>query len=126
MTQAPIKKKKKIWASTKIKPNGSWYREIGQGMGKAIQMANELNAYTIADRGTWLSYKNKTELKILYQGSDFLFNPYGIIAVNPKRYADINYAGADALIRWMISKKGQQLIGRYKIEQQVLFTPSAQ
>ncbi len=120
------KKEKKIWSSANINPAGHWYREIGQGMGKTIQMANELNAYTIADRGTWLSYKDKTDLKILYQGADFLFNPYGIIAVNPNRYTDINSEGADALINWMISEKGQQLIGQYTINQQVLFTPSAQ
>jgi tungstate transport system substrate-binding protein len=95
-------------------------------MGKAIQMANELGAYTIADRGTWLSYKDKTDLKVLYQGADFLFNPYGIIAVNPERYTDINSKGANALIDWMTSAQGQQLIGEYKIEQHVLFTPSAE
>jgi len=100
-------------------------------MGKAIQMAEELGAYTIADRGTWLSYKsklsykNKTDLQILYQGSDSLFNPYGMIAINPKRYSDINLKGANALIKWMTSKTGQTLIGQYKIDQQVLFTPSA-
>jgi len=120
------KKEKKIWASVDLLPEGRWYREIGQGMGKAIQMANELGAYTIADHGTWLSYKDKTELKILYQGDKSLFNPYGIIAVNPKRYADINYKGATALIDWMTSKRGQHLIGQYKIDQQVLFTPAAE
>lgn len=119
------KKEKNIWASANIRPEGRWYREIGQGMGKAIQMANELNAYTIADRGTWLSYQDKTDLKILYQGDDSLFNPYGIIAVNPTRYADINIKGANALIIWMTSKKGQQLIGQFQIDQQILFTPSA-
>ncbi len=119
------KKERKIWASAEIIPAGQWYREIGQGMGKAIQMASELGAYTIADRGTWLSYKDKADLKVLYQGTDFLFNPYGIIAVNPKRYTDINFKGANALINWMTSKRGQQLIGQYKIHRQVLFTPSA-
>lgn len=120
------KKERKIWTSADVMPEGYWYREIGQGMGKAIQMANELGAYTIADRGTWLSYKDKTDLKVLYQGADFLFNPYGIIAVNPERYTDINYKGANALIDWMTSAQGQQLIGAYKIEQHVLFTPSAE
>ncbi len=120
------KKEKNIWASTDVMPKGRWYREIGQGMGKAIQMANELGAYTIADRGTWLSYKDKTDLKVLYEGADSLFNPYGIIAVNPKRYKDVNFKGAAALIGWMTSKQGQQLIGEYKIDGQVLFTPSAE
>ncbi len=119
------KKERNIWASANILPEGHWYREIGQGMGKAIQMANELGAYTIADRGTWLSYKDKTDLKVLYQGDDSLFNPYGIIAINPKRYNDINFKGATALIDWMTSESGQHLIGQYKIDEQVLFTPSA-
>lgn len=120
------KKEKKIWSSTDIIPEGRWYREIGQGMGKAIQIANELGAYTISDRGTWLSYKDKVDLSILYQGDKALFNPYGIIAVNPERHQDINYKGARALIHWLTSKQGQALIGQYKIDQQVLFTPSAQ
>ncbi len=125
------KKEMKLWSEADIKPQGQWYREIGQGMGKAIQMADELGAYTIADRGTWLSYKsklsynNKTDLQVLYQGSDSLFNPYGLIAINPMRYSDINLIGANALIKWMTSKTGQTLIGQYKIDQQVLFTPSA-
>ena len=120
------KKEKKIWAAAKITPKGSWYREIGQGMGKAIQMANELAAYTLTDRGTWLSYNNKVELTILYQGEQSLFNPYGIIAVSPERYSDININGAKTLINWLISKQGQTLIGQYKKNGQVLFTPSAE
>ncbi len=119
------KKERKIWASAGVIPEGQWYREVGQGMGKVIQMANELGAYTIADRGTWLSYKDKTDLKILYQGADLLFNPYGIIAVNPERYNDININGANALINWLTSRQGQQLIGQYTIDHQVLFKPSA-
>ena len=120
------KKEKNLWASANIQPEGSWYREIGQGMGKAIQIANELGAYTLTDRGTWLSYKDKTNLEIVYQGHTLLFNPYGIIAVNPERYPDINIEGANALIKWLTSKKGQTLIGQFKIEDQVLFTPSAE
>lgn len=120
------KKEKKLWASANIQPEGAWYREIGQGMGKAIQIANELYAYTLTDRGTWLSYKDKTNLEILYEGQKLMFNPYGIIAVNPKRYPDINIEGANALINWLTSKKGQSLIGQYKIENQFLFKPSAE
>jgi tungstate transport system substrate-binding protein len=119
------KKEKTIWKLAQVKPQGKWYREIGQGMGKAIQIANELEGYTLTDRGTWLSYKEKIDLKILYQGDKTLFNPYGIIAINPKRYNDTNIDGANALIKWMISKPGQQLIGQYKIDGEVLFTPSA-
>ncbi len=124
------KKEKNIWAAANITAKNlshhKWYREIGQGMGKAIQMADELRAYTLTDRGTWLSYKDKVNLTILYQGDEALFNPYGIIAVNPKRYNDINIDGANALINWLISKQGQKLIGQYKKDGQVLFKPSAE
>jgi tungstate transport system substrate-binding protein len=94
-------------------------------MGKVIQMADELNAYTLADRGTWLAYRDKTKLKIVFQGDKSLFNPYGIIAVNPKRYPDVNHAGAQALIHWITSPEGQKVIGAYKIAGIQLFTPSA-
>ena len=120
------KKEQNIWASARVTPDGKWYREAGQGMGKVIQMANELGAYTITDRGTWLGYKDKVDMDILYEGDALLFNPYGIIAVNPERYSDINIKGANALIEWLVSKKGQQLIGQYKKFDQVLFTPSAE
>lgn len=119
------KKEKKIWQSAAIDSFGSWYREAGQGMGKVIQIANELGAYTLTDRGTWLSYKGKVNMDILYEGDARLFNPYGIIAVNVERYPDINNKGANELIAWITSKRGQQLIGNYKKFDQVLFTPSA-
>ncbi len=119
------KKEKKIWQAVKIEPKGDWYREAGQGMGKVIQMANELEAYTLTDRGTWLSYQNKVQMQIAYEGDSLLFNPYGIIAVNPARYPDINNKGAEALINWITSKRGQKLIGQYKKFNQVLFTPNA-
>ena len=112
---------KPSWLDKALK--GSWYREIGQGMGKAIQIANELGAYTLSDRGTWLSYQDKVDLQILYEGDTSLTNPYGIIAVSPERYADINVIGANSLIQWLISKPGQQLIGQYKKHNQVLFLP---
>jgi len=121
------KKEMSIWQSAdllnKISSGERWYREIGQGMGKAIQMANELKAYTLTDRGTWLSFQDKVNLEILYQGDADLHNPYGIIAVSPARYADINIEGADALIQWLISTQGQQLIGQYKKQGQKLFIP---
>lgn len=94
-------------------------------MGKVIQIANELGAYTLTDRGTWLSYQDKVEMPILFDGDPLLFNPYGIIAVNPIKYPDINNQGANALINWLTTEKGQAMIGRYKKFDQVLFTPSA-
>lgn len=120
------KKELSIWKQSDIEPSGSWYREVGQGMGKVLQMANELDAYTLTDRGTWLVYQSKTRLQVRYQGGSSLYNPYGVIAVNPNRYSDINIAGSSALIDWLTSRTaGQALIGEYKLFGQHLFTPMA-
>lgn len=119
------KTEKKLWEKAGIKPEGEWYREAGQGMGEVLQMSGELKAYTLTDRGTWLATMDKSPLKIVLEGDKTLLNPYGIIAVNQKRYADANHAGAQALIDWLISTEGQQAIGDFKINGQSLFTPSA-
>ena len=119
------KKELSLWKDAGIKPQGDWYREAGQGMGKVLQMSGELAAYTLTDRGTWLAYQTKSPLKITYEGDPILFNPYGIIAVNPARYPDINSAGAQALIDWITSPDGQRMIGSYTVAGSLLFTPSA-
>jgi tungstate transport system substrate-binding protein len=119
------KKELSLWKKAGIKPQGDWYREAGQGMGKVLQMSGELAAYTLTDRGTWLAYQTKSPLKITYEGDPILFNPYGIIAVNPARYPDINSAGAQALIDWITSPDGQRMIGSYTVAGSLLFTPSA-
>ncbi len=119
------KKERSIWQAANRQTSDPWYREAGQGMGRVIQIANELGAYTLSDRGTWLSYRDKVDLKLLYQSDVRLFNPYGVIAVNPQNYPDINYQGAESLIDWLTSQRGQQLIGEFTKDGQVLFTPSA-
>ena len=119
------KKELTLWQAIEYSPRGDWYKSVGQGMGKVIQIANELGAYTMTDRGTWLAYRRKANLALLYQGDPPLFNPYGIIAVNPARHSDINYSGAQKLIEWLTSSKGQQLIGDFKMQGQQLFIPSA-
>lgn len=119
------KKELGLWKKSAIQPEGKWYLEVGQGMGKVLQIASEMDAYTLTDRGTWLAYQAKSPLKIDFQGDPLLFNPYGIIAVNPKRYPDINLAGANALIKWLISPDGQERIGNFRIGKNQLFTPSA-
>jgi tungstate transport system substrate-binding protein len=119
------KKEKGLWSAAGIKPEGDWYREAGQGMGRVIQMAGELEAYTLADRGTWLASMEKSPLTIALEGDAVLHNPYGIIAVSPARYPDINNAGAEALIAWMRSEVGQKAIGDFRIVGQQLFMPSA-
>ncbi|MDH5326434.1 MAG: substrate-binding domain-containing protein [Gammaproteobacteria bacterium] len=119
------KKETSLWKQLGLTPVGRWYREAGQGMGRVLQMASELDAYTLTDRGTWLAYLAKSPLEILVQGDQHLFNPYGIIAVNPQKYPDANYKGANRFIRWITSLKGQQMIGRFAINGKQLFIPMA-
>ena len=116
---------KSYWKAAGIKPEGRWYFSAGQGMGEVLMMAGEMRAYTLADRGTYIAYRDKIDLPILMQGDPRMFNPYGIIAVNPKKYPDINYKGATQLAEWITSPEGQQLIASFKVGGEQLFTPSA-
>lgn len=119
------KKELTLWDSIQLQTRGNWYREAGQGMGKVIQIADEMEAYTLIDRGTWLAYRDKSSLRLLFAGDPLLHNPYGIIAVNPKRFPDINYSGANKLITWITAEPAQTLIASYQIAGSRLFTPSA-
>lgn len=119
------KKEKVLWQNAKTSPEGEWYMEIGQGMGAALQVTNERQAYILCDRGTFLAYKDKIELIILSEGDPLLFNPYGIIAVNPARYPHVKYIEAIQLIAWVTSVEGQKIIGEYKKEGEILFHPMA-
>ena len=114
-------KEQSLWAAAGIKPSGRWYREAGQGMGPVITMTNDLRSYTLADRGTYLSMKDKVQLRILAEGDPRLFNPYGIIAVNPDRFPHVAYFEAMQLVAWMTSVEGQKIIGEYKVQGEVLF-----
>ena len=104
---------------------GPWYREIGQGMGAALNMASSMNGYTLADRGTWLAFKNRGELDIVIEGDKPLFNQYGVMLVNPAKYAHVKAALGQAFIDWLVSADGQQTIAGYKINGQQLFFPNA-
>ena len=119
------KKELFLWKKAGLKPHKSWYRETGLGMGRVLQIADELNAYTISDRGTWLAFKSKISLKLLAEGDTQMHNPYSIIAVNPARYPGINYLGAMSLIAWITSIEGQEKIRNFRINDQILFTPVA-
>ena len=119
------KKELFLWKKAGLKPHKSWYREAGLGMGRVLQIADELNGYTISDRGTWLALKSKLSLKLLGEGDTKLNNPYSIIAVNPARFPGINYLGAMSLIAWITSVEGQKKIGNFRIDNQILFTPVA-
>ncbi|UCH50098.1 MAG: substrate-binding domain-containing protein [Betaproteobacteria bacterium] len=101
------------------------YRAAGRGMGAVLLMAVELKAYTLTDRATYNAMKDKLDLQLLVEGDARLFNPYGVIAVNPQKYPDINYEGAMQLIGWLTSSDGQQAIGDFKVDGKRLFFPNA-
>ncbi len=108
-------KEKEIWQAAGIKPAGKWYASAGQGMGAVIMMATEKRAYTIADRGTYNAFRHgKTDLRILFQGEKGLFNPYGVIAVNPKKYPHVHYDLAMRFIDYLTGPEGQKIIAGYK------------
>lgn len=104
---------------------GPWYRAIGQGMGAALNTANAMGAYTLSDRGTWISYQNKGDLDILVQGDKRLFNQYGVMLVNPAKYPHVKKEDGQAFVDWLISPEGQATIANYKIKGQQLFFPNA-
>jgi tungstate transport system substrate-binding protein len=104
---------------------GPWYKEIGQGMGAALNTASASNAYVLADRGTWLSFKNRGELDIVVEGDAKLFNQYGVILVNPEKHPSVKKAEGQAFIDWLVSPEGQKAIADYKINGQQLFFPNA-
>jgi tungstate transport system substrate-binding protein len=119
------KKERRLWQAAGMQPAGAWYREAGQGMGRVLLMASELGAYTLADRGTWLALKDKLEARVLVEGDERLYNPYGIIAVNPAKYRDANYLDAMGLIAWMTSVQGQDIIRDFRKGGEALFIPLA-
>ncbi len=103
----------------------SWYREIGQGMGAALNTASASNAYVLADRGTWLAFKNRGDLAIVVEGDNRLFNQYGVILVNPAKHPHVKKELGQAFVDWLISPDGQQAIADYKINGEQLFFPNA-
>lgn len=121
------KMEKALWEKTGINPRGQWYIEAGQGMGAVLQIANEMNAYSLSDWGTYLAYKDKIDLDILTEGDPSLFNPYGIIAVNPAKHSTVNYILAMAYIGWVTSPEGQKIIREFGKDRfgQPLFIPVA-
>jgi tungstate transport system substrate-binding protein len=107
------------------KDKGPWYKEIGQGMGAALNTASASNAYVLADRGTWLSFKNRGDLAIIVEGDNKLFNQYGVILVNPEKHKHVKKQEGQAFIDWLISPEGQKAINDYKINGQQLFFANA-
>ena len=115
-------KEKALWQAAGIVPKGSWYISAGQGMGAVINMATEMQAYTLSDRGTYIAYEGKSDLKVLVQGDKRLFNPYGVIAVNPQRFPKTKYDLAMAFISYLTNPaEGQKIIKDYRKHGQELF-----
>jgi tungstate transport system substrate-binding protein len=119
------KKELSLWDMAAINPDGPWYIESGQGMGASITMADEREAYILADRGTYLAYSGEIDLEILSSGDPALFNPYGIIPVNPAYHNHVNYQMAMAFVGYVTSQQGQNIINNYSRYGEQLFYPNA-
>jgi tungstate transport system substrate-binding protein len=118
----------KLWKDAGIDiaaERGAWYREIGQGMGAALNMASAANAYVLSDRGTWLSFKNRGALAVVVEGDKRLFNQYGVMLVNPAEHPTVKAALGQQFIGWLVSPEGQKAIAGYKVNGQQLFYPNA-
>lgn len=122
------KKELSLWSKAGVDPtsaSGKWYRETGSGMGATLNTTRGMNAYTLADRGTWISFNNRGDLTILVQGDKALFNPYSVMRINPKKCPDVNAAGGKAFVAWITGKAGQKAVADYRLKGQQLFHPSA-
>ena len=118
-----------LWKAASLDPAGSkpaWYREIGQGMGAALNTAGAMGAYVLSDRGTWLSFKNRGDLEVVVEGDKRLFNQYGVILVNPQKHPHVKAELGQAFIDWITGPDGQAAIASYKIDGEQLFFPDAQ
>lgn len=115
------KKELELWQKAALKPEGKWYLSVAKGMGDTLVMTNEKQAYTLADKGTYASMKDKLKLVVLVEGDPLLLNPYGVIAVNPQKHPGVNNKGAMAFIEFMTSAEGKSLINDYKVNGQQLF-----
>lgn len=122
------KKEKALWKAAGIDPkkaSGQWYRETGSGMGATLNAAVGMGAYTMSDRATWISFKNKGDYRIVVEGDPLMFNQYGVILVNPKKHPHVKVKDGQAFIDWLLSAEGQKIIASYKIDGQQLFYPNA-
>jgi len=121
-------KERSLWRAAAIDTSGSsgaWYREAGSGMGATLNTAVGMGAYTLTDRATWISFRNRRDFIVLVEGDKRLFNPYGVILVNPARHPHVNAAGGRAFVAWLTGPEGQAAIAAYKVSGVQLFYPSA-
>jgi tungstate transport system substrate-binding protein len=118
----------RLWKSAGVSPETlkeSWYKDTGSGMGAALNTAASMNAYIMSDRGTWLSFKNPRDLTIVVEGDKVLFNPYGVMLVNPAKHPNVKKVDGQKFIDWLVSPEGQQVIAGYQINGKQLFFPDA-
>jgi tungstate transport system substrate-binding protein len=118
-------KEKALWQKAGVAPQGGWYLSVGQGMGAVLRMADDKGFYTLTDRGTYLSAKGKLKLVVLFEGDAQLFNPYHVMAVNPKKHEHVNYKMARRYIDYVTGPEGQATIADFKVGGQQLFFPDA-
>jgi tungstate transport system substrate-binding protein len=122
------KKEIALWKEAGIDPktgSGDWYRETGSGMGATLNASVGMGAYTLTDRGTWISFKNKSDYRIVVEGDKGMFNQYGVILVNPARHPNVKQAEGQAFIDWILGDQGQSAIASYQLDGQQLFFPNA-
>jgi len=114
-------RERQLWQAANVVPQGDWYLEAGRGMGEVIIMANERQGYTLSDRGTYLAFKDKVDLKLVFAGDERLFNPYGVIMVNPARHPHVKEDLARKFLDFLTSEEGQGLINGFKMDGEQLF-----
>ncbi|WP_150910983.1 substrate-binding domain-containing protein [Marinobacter halotolerans] len=115
----------RLWSNAGVEPDGSWYRELGSGMGATLNTAAGMNAYVMADRATWLNFSNRQDLKVLFEGDRVLFNQYGSVLINPERHPGLKHDLANQWHQWLLSDEGQAAIAGHTIDGQQLFFPNA-
>ncbi len=122
-------KERALWAAAELDPaagGADWYRETGSGMGATLNTAAAMSAYTLTDRGTWISFRNRRDLELLVEGDPRLYNPYGVILVNPEKHPHVKAQEGRTFIEWITGPEGQAAIAGYRIDGQQLFFPDAQ
>jgi len=122
------KKEMALWRAAGVDPeadSGGWYRETGSGMGATLNVAVGMDAYALTDRGTWISFSNRGEHRVLVEGDDALFNQYGVILVDPERHRNVKAEDGQAFIDWILDDEGQAAIASYRLGGQQLFFPNA-
>ena len=113
------------WQAAGVEPGGSWYRELGSGMGPTLNTAAGMDAYVMSDRATWVAFENPQDLTLLFEGDEALFNQYGSLLIDPERHPHLKHDLAEQWHRWLLSEEGQQAIADFTVNGEPLFFPNA-